>query len=163
MTFAATWTLPVKLGAWWPLWCLDLCFFRFLCFFAGFGRLVSQPALSAKTAIASSPESEARRRQPSLVTLTFTGCVPTPCERSTDSLRSTVIFDVSITVMRSSLATATYARSLFGSIVIASGCERCAPTVMSFSFVPLARSITETVPSDSFETRPLPLRVIAAP
>src|SRR3954465_12965086 len=46
---------------------------------------------------------------------------------------------------------------------MASGGERWPPTVMSFTFVPALRSITDTVPSASFETSPLPSFVIAAP
>ena len=49
-------------------------------------------------------------------------------------------------------------------MAIASGCDRCGPTWMSFTFVAEARSITDTVPSDSFDTSPyFPSREIAAP
>src|SRR3954454_2863537 len=44
-----------------------------------------------------------------------------------------------------------------------SGCDRCPPTDMSFILLPDFRSSTDTVPSASFEMRPLPVPVIAAP
>ena len=44
------------------------------------------------------------------------------------------------------------------------GVREVRPDLMSFSSLALARSITETVPSASFETSPFsPSRVIAAP
>ena len=43
----------------------------------GAARFVSHPLLSAKTAMASSPESATSSRQPSLVTVSAMGWVPT--------------------------------------------------------------------------------------
>jgi hypothetical protein len=121
-------------------------------------------AESATTATASSPESAASRRQPSPVTDSATGAVPMPSLRPTEIVRSTFRSSRSITAIRSWWVIATYARGRFGSIAIPSGCERCGPTRMSLIFSPASRSITDTVPSVSFETRPRrPSRVIAAP
>ncbi len=119
---------------------------------------------SAKTASASSPESADIKKQPSFVTFTPTGAVPIPCGCPTERVRSTENLAVSITAMRSWWVTATYARRCFGSTAMPSGWERCGPTWMSLIFWALARSITDTVPSDWFETRPrLPSAVIPAP
>jgi hypothetical protein len=57
--------------------------------------------------MASSPESATSSLPPPGVTPTLTGCVPMPCGRSTDSVRSTFMSSVSITATRSWLATAT--------------------------------------------------------
>jgi hypothetical protein len=119
---------------------------------------------SAKTAISSAPASATSSLRPSAVTAVKTGEVPSPCGRSTDSVRATRSFFVSITTTWSEFASGTYARSAVGSTLIASGCERCGPTWMSLTFLPAFRSITETVPGASLLTRPvLPSRRIAAP
>ena len=71
---------------------------------------------------------------------------------------------VSTTATWFSLAIATYARGLFGSSAMPSGCERFAPTWMSLILVALPSATTDTVPGPSFETSPVrPSGRIAAP
>ena len=64
-------------------------------------------AESAKTAIASSPEFGDEQAAAVGGDLTSTGAVPMPCGRSTESVRSTSSFSVSITAIRSWSVTAT--------------------------------------------------------
>jgi hypothetical protein len=126
-------------------------------------RPASEPSALSNTASSSAEDSATNSREPFGESASAPGLVPAPAERPVDQLATSVREARSITATRSSFATATYARLPRPSIVIPSGCVRW-PSATSPIFTPPARSMNETVPAASFETRPVaPSGVIAAP
>src|SRR5262249_55754377 len=119
---------------------------------AAFGLRESDTA-----AIASSPESEEYSVLSSGEIATFVGAVPSPCGRPTDTRWVTLRLAVSTTAIRSRFVTATYRAGRVGSATMPSGWLARSPrlpprpVIVAVTFA-LAGSITESVPSYSFET-----------